>query len=113
MTLKGLQWKQILIAVSIIIVILLLYSLFCKKSTINDITQQKNQVNVINPQSDTRDIEEDAIETYLYMTTLQFYQLAQAAGVESKEYRDYEQKYAEYRTFRDARVRRMLERFVR
>jgi hypothetical protein len=56
---------------------------------------------------------QNALEDYLYMATLKSYQIATVAGAGTGEYRDYEQKYAEYRTFRDARMKRQLEQQAR
>jgi hypothetical protein len=55
----------------------------------------------------------DAIESYLYIAALQAFQIAQTTGVDSKEYREYEQKYIDYRTFRDNRMKNALERSLR
>jgi hypothetical protein len=59
------------------------------------------------------EIGDEAIENYLFMSMMQLFQFAQAAGVDSEEYREFESRHAEYRAFRDARIRRTLERNFR
>jgi len=106
--------KNIIISVIGILILGLLLNLFFRLNKPltferQNIPQKARQY--VLPSQD--EIESDAIESYLYIATLQAFQIAQSAGVDSKEYRDYEQRYSEYRTFRDARVKKMLERNMR
>jgi len=102
----------ICIVVTLIVVPLIWYYNSGKQNTSVQDEQQPSVADLMF-QLQQNEIGEDAIESYLYAATLQAFQLAQAAGVDSKEYRDYEQRYADYRTFRDSRVRKLLERYGR
>ena len=106
----------ILIAIILVVSIMVFFRYFSYRNGINKDIEQYQQQNVQAIQQQyvqmisQEEIESNAIESYLWRLTLNAFPLAQAAGVDSREYRDYEQKYAEYRTFRDSRILRMMER---
>jgi preprotein translocase subunit SecF len=116
---KKLLTKQNMVLVIVLVVIAVgvwKYQKDRQQSFQGDMELQQRVQKILPQQTGTlsqEEIEANAIEYYLYIATLQAFQIAQTTGVESKEYRDYEQRYAEYRMFRDTRIRKMLERNLR
>jgi hypothetical protein len=114
MTIKKLWTPGIVIPIVVIIAIAVIWFKSGNANTPPVVPLHQQELPAITtPQIPQEEIALNAIESYLYLSVLQTFELAKQAGTGSQEYRDYELKYSEYRTFRDNRVKQMTERNIR